>query len=132
VAWAPPWRCSSAASATSAAASIKPSPAKGFAFTRALPGSTGIQLVAYLSHRLYGWSGTLVGTIAYIAPATLLIIVAAALPSRCRITAAKRRAHGGSVFLACTARGFFVNAVLVIVLAGSVGTFLTKEEKARA
>ena len=30
------------------------------AFTRVLPGWTGIQLVAYLSHRLCSWPGTLV------------------------------------------------------------------------
>jgi chromate transporter len=51
---------------------------EGLAFTRALPGSTGVQLVAYLGHRLRGWPGALVGTLAYIAPATLLMILAAA------------------------------------------------------
>jgi chromate transporter len=132
---------------------------EGLAFTRALPGSTGIQLVAYLSHRLCGWSGTLVGTIAYIAPATLLMILAAAFALALPDHPAVDRAITGlqigvvgllaasmwrlarseakdawrlGVLLVCTVLGFFVNAVLVIVLAGSVGILLTKEEKARA
>jgi chromate transporter len=129
---------------------------EGLAFTRALPGSTGIQLVAYLSHRLCGWPGTLVGTIAYIAPATLLMILAAAfalaLPDHPAVDRALVGLQVGVVgllaasmwrlarseakdtarlvvLLACAFLGFFVNAVLVIALAGSVGILLTQEEK---
>jgi chromate transporter len=132
---------------------------EGLAFTRALPGSTGIQLVAYLSHRLCGWPGTLVGTLAYIAPATLLMILAAAfaiaLPDHPAVdraitglqigvvgllaasmwrlvrSEAKDRARL-AVLLVCTVLGFFVNAVLVVALAGTVGLLLTKEEKRHA
>src|SRR5262245_16069682 len=51
---------------------------EALAVTKALPGSTGIQVVAYLGWRLRGWAGVLVATIAYIAPATLMMIAAAA------------------------------------------------------
>jgi chromate transporter len=132
---------------------------EGLAFTRALPGSTGIQLVAYLSHRLCGWSGTLVGTIAYIAPATLLMIFAAAfavaLPDHPAVDRAItglqigvvgllaasmwRLARGEAkdksrlaVLLVCTVLGFFVNALLVVALAGAVGILVTREEQGRA
>jgi len=133
--------------------------AEGLALTRALPGSTGIQLVAYLSHRLRGWPGTLVGTVAYIAPATLLMILAAAfalaLPDHPAVDRALTGLQIGVVgllaasmwrlarseakdtprlvvLLVCTVLGFFVNAVLVIALAGAIGILLTKEEKANA
>jgi chromate transporter len=132
---------------------------EGLAFTRALPGSTGIQLVAYLSHRLRGWPGMLVGTLAYIAPATVLMILAAAfslaLPDHPAVNRALTGLQVGvvgllaasmwrlarseakdtarlAVLLVCTVLGFFVNAVLVIALAGTVGLLLTKEEKAHA
>ena len=126
---------------------------EGLAFTRALPGSTGIQLVAYLGHRLRGWRGGLVAAIAYIAPATLLMIGAAAfslaLPEhpavdraltglqvavvgllaaamwRLAQTEAKDRARM-SVLLGCAVLGFFVNAVIVIALAGAVGALSTR------
>lgn len=128
---------------------------EGLAFTRALPGSTGIQLVAYLSHRLCGWPGALLGTGAYIAPATLMMILAAAFSLALPEHAAVDRAIMGlqigvagllaasmwrlasgeakdkarlTVLLLCTALGFFVNAVLVIALAGSVGVLATREE----
>ena len=131
---------------------------EGLAFTRALPGSTGIQLVAYLSHRLCGWPGALVGTSAYIAPATVLMILAAAfalaLPNHPAIDRALTGLQVGVVgllaasmwrlarseakdtgrlvvLLLCTVLGFFINAVLVVALAGTVGVLLAKEEKAR-
>ena len=37
-----------------------------------------------------------------------------------------------AVLLACTMLGFFVNAVLVVALAGSVGLLLAKEDRTRA
>ena len=51
---------------------------EALAFTKALPGSTGIQVVAYLGWRIRGWPGALVAATAFIAPATLLMIVVAA------------------------------------------------------
>jgi chromate transporter len=129
---------------------------EGLAFTRALPGSTGIQLVAYLGHRLRGWPGALVATVTYIAPATLMMILAAAFSLALPDHPAVERALTGlqvgvvgllaasmwrlarseakdtarlSVLLVCTVLGFFVNALLVIALAGSVGVLATREEK---
>jgi chromate transporter len=129
---------------------------EGLAFTRALPGSTGIQLVAYLGYRLRGWPGALVATVAYIAPATLMMMLAAAFSLALPDHPAVERALTGlqvgvvgllaasmwrlarseakdnarlAVLLVCTVLGFFVNAVLVIALAGSVGVFATRGEK---
>jgi chromate transporter len=128
---------------------------EGLAFTRALPGSTGIQLVAYLGHRLHGWPGALVGTVAYIAPATLMMILAAAFSLALPDHPAVERALTGlqigvvgllaasmwrlvrseakdkarlAVLLLCAVLGFFVNAVLVIAFAGTVGLLMMKEE----
>ena len=128
---------------------------EGLAFTRALPGSTGIQLVAYLGHRLRGWPGVLVAAVAFIAPATVLMILAAAfslaLPDHAVVNRALTGLQVGvvgllaasmwrlarseaketarlAVLLMCAVLGFFVNAVLVIALAGAVGVLMTKEE----
>ena len=129
---------------------------EGLAFTRALPGSTGIQLVAYLGHRLLGWPGALIGAVAFIAPAAILMILAAAFSLALPDNQAVERALTGlqvgvvgllaasmlrlarneakdtarmAVLAVCTILGFFVNAVLVIALAGTVGALVTKEEK---
>ena len=131
---------------------------EGLAFTRALPGSTGIQLVAYLGHRLCGWPGALVAAVSYIAPATLLMILAAAfslaLPDHPAVDRALTGLQVGvvgllaasmwqlarseakdtarmAVLLVCTVLGFFVNAVLIIAAAGMVGA-LTAKREARA
>jgi chromate transporter len=128
---------------------------EGLAFTRALPGSTGIQLVAYLGHRLRGWPGALLAAVAFIAPATLLMILAAAfslaLPDHPAVDRgltglqvgvvgllatsmwrlARSEAKDGArlaVLLACTVLGFFINAVMVIAAAGLVGVLVTKEQ----
>jgi chromate transporter len=128
---------------------------EGLAFTRALPGSTGIQLVAYLGHRLRGWPGALVATLTYIAPATLMMILAAAFSLALPDHPAVERALTGlqvgvvgllaasmwrlarseakerlriALLLVCAVLGFFVNAVLVIALAGAVGVLATTEK----
>lgn len=128
---------------------------EGLAFTRALPGSTGIQLVAYLGWRLRGWPGAIVSAVAFIAPATVLMILAAAfslaLPDHAAINGAltglqvavvgllaasmwrlaRSEAKGRlpmAVLLVCCVLGFFVNAVAVIAAAGLVGMLVTKEE----
>ena len=128
---------------------------EGLAFTRALPGSTGIQIVAYLGWRLHGWSGAIVAAVAFIAPATLLMILAAAfsaaLPDHAAINGAltglqvavvgllgasmwrlarseaKDRLSIG-ILLACCVLGFLVNALVVIAAAGLVGALATKEK----
>ena len=127
---------------------------EGLAFTRALPGSTGIQLVAYLGWRLHGWPGALVAAVAFIAPATALMIFAAAfslaLPDHPAVNGAltglqvgvvgllaasmwrlgRSEAKGSArtaVLLICCILGFFVNAALVIVAAGAVGVLVRTE-----
>ena len=126
---------------------------EGLAFTRALPGSTGIQIVAYLGWRLHGWSGAIVAAVAFIAPATVLMILAAAfslaLPDHAAINGAltglqvavvgllaasmwrlarseaKDRLSIG-ILLSCCVLGFLVNALVVIAAAGLVGALATK------
>jgi chromate transporter len=133
----------------------EPDISEGLAFTRALPGSTGIQLVAYLGHRLRGWPGALIAASAFIAPAMLLMILAAAFSLALPDHPAIKRALTGlqvgvvglvaaslwrlarseakemariAVLLACAVLGFFVNAVVVIALAGAIGVVVTKEQ----
>ena len=128
---------------------------EGLAFTRALPGSTGIQVVAYLGHRLRGWPGALVAAVAYIAPATVLMILAAAfslaLPDHPAVNRALTGLQVGvvgllaasmwrlaqseakdkarmAVLVVCAVLGFFVNAALVVAAAGAVGAFAAKGE----
>ena len=132
---------------------------EGLAFTRALPGSTGIQLVAYLGWRLHGWPGALVSAVAFIAPAMVMMIFAAAfslaLPEHPAVdrgitglqvgvigllaASMWRLARSEAkdmvrliVLLTCTVLGFFVNAALVIAAAGLVGVLATSEKDAHA
>lgn len=49
------------------------------AFTKPLPGSTVVQIVAFLGWRLGRWPGALVASVAFIAPSAALMVVAAAL-----------------------------------------------------
>jgi chromate transporter len=127
---------------------------EALAFTKALPGSTGIQVVAYLGWLIRGWPGALVATIAYIAPAMVLMIVVAAgslvLPGQPWVQGALtgiqvavvglvaaamwRLARSEAktpllmiVLLAGAASGFFVHAVIVVVVAGLVGALLPGE-----
>jgi len=127
---------------------------EALAFTKVLPGSTGIQVVAYLGWRMRGWPGVLVATIAYIAPATLLMIAVAAgslaLPDQPWVQGALNgiqiavvgliaaamwrlaRSEAKSpllvaVLLAGAILGFFMHAVIVVVVAGLVGALMGKE-----
>lgn len=47
-------------------------------YTKALPGSTVVQIVAYLACRLGGWSGSAVATVAYLLPSTVAMMALAA------------------------------------------------------
>jgi chromate transporter len=127
---------------------------EALAFTKALPGSTGIQVVAYLGWRMRGWPGALVAAVAYIAPATLLMIAVAAgslaLPDQPWVEGALTgiqvtvvgliaaamwrlaRSEAKSprlvaVLIAGAVLGFFVHAVLVVVGAGLVGALVAAE-----
>jgi chromate transporter len=130
--------------------------AEGLAFTRALPGSTGIQLVAYLGWRLHGWPGAIVAAIAFITPATVLMTLAAAfslaLPAHSAVNGGLTGLQVGvigllaaslwrlarsevkdrarlAVVLVCAVLGFFINAALIIAAAGAVGALVAKESE---
>ena len=124
---------------------------EALAFTKLLPGSTGIQVVAYLGWRLRGWPGALVAAAAFIAPAAALMIVVAAaslaLPDEPWIHGALsgiqvgvvglvaaamwRLARGSArepalaaVLLASVVLGFVVHAAIIVVGAGLIGALL--------
>jgi len=46
-------------------------------YTKLLPGSTVVQIVAYLSYRLRGWPGSALATAAYLLPSALLMLLLA-------------------------------------------------------
>ncbi len=121
---------------------------EALAITKALPGSTGIQVVAYLGWRLRGWPGALLAAAAFIAPAAVLMIVAAAgslaLPDQPWVKGAltgvqisvvgllaaamwrlaRSEAKGPTltaVLLASCVLGFFIHALIIVVGAGLVG-----------
>lgn len=124
---------------------------EALAITKALPGSTGIQVVAYLGWRLRGWPGALLAAAAFIAPAAVLMIVAAAgslaLPDQPWVKGAltgvqigvvgllaaamwrlaRSEAKGPTltgVLLASCVLGFFVHALIIVVGAGLIGALL--------
>lgn len=127
---------------------------EALAFTQALPGSTGIQVVAYLGWRLRGWPGVLAAAVAFIAPAAALMIAVAAaslaLPDQPWVRGAlngvqvavvglvaaamwrlaRSNAKGPIptvVLLASCVLGFFVHAVIIVVGAGLVGVLFGAE-----
>ena len=124
---------------------------EALAYTKLLPGSTGIQVVAYLGWRLRGWAGALAAAVSFIAPAAALMIAVAAaslaLPDEPWIHGAlggiqvgvvgliaaamwrlaRASARGAvltAVLLASAALGFIVHAVAIVVGAGLVGALL--------
>jgi chromate transporter len=127
---------------------------EALAITQALPGSTGVQVVAYLGWRLRGWPGAIVATTAFIAPAAALMIVAAAaslaLPDLPSVRGAligvqvgvvglvavamwrlaRSNARGSAlaaVLLTSCVLGFFLHAVVIVVGAGIIGMLLGAE-----
>lgn len=118
------------------------------AFTKPLPGSTVVQVVAFLGWRLRGWPGALAATFAFLVPATALMIVAAAgtaaLPDAPWVDGAlmglqvavigllaaamwrlaRSEAKGRAltlILLAGFGAGLFLNAALVVAGAGLAG-----------
>lgn len=118
------------------------------AFTKPLPGSTVVQVVAFLAWRVRGWPGVLVGTSAFLAPSAAIMAAAAALSASLPeapwvegaltglqvavvgllAAATWRLARGEAegrvltlVVLAAFGLGFFVNAALVVAGAGALG-----------
>lgn len=128
---------------------------EALAMTKALPGSTGIQMVAFLGWRLRGWPGALIGATAFIAPAMLFMIAAAAgslaLPDKPWVQGALtgiqiavvgllaasmwRLARSEAttpmllaILLLGGALGFFVHALVVVVGAGIVGACVGRRD----
>jgi chromate transporter len=113
-----------------------------------LPGSTVVQVVTFLGWRLHGWLGAIIATVTFLIPAFIIMTVAAAavlaLPDapvvRNALTGLQvavvgllaaamwrlARSEAGSVILATVlmaafVAGLFVNAALIVGLAGVIG-----------
>lgn len=122
--------------------------AEALALTKPLPGSTGVQVAAFLGGRLRGWPGACLAALAFVAPAAVLMTAAAALAAslpdapwaRGALTGIQaavagllasamwrlaRSEAGGRVLtlvlLAACALGFFLPAALVVIGAGAAG-----------
>jgi chromate transporter len=127
------------------------------AFTKPLPGSTVVQVVAFLGWRIRGWVGALVATAGFLLPSMALMVAAAAgaaaLPGAPWVDGflagvqvavvgllasamwklAQREARDRilTVVLALgLALGIFVNAAIVVVGAGLLGTLTTRRKEA--
>ncbi|HEV2010509.1 MAG TPA: chromate transporter [Candidatus Limnocylindria bacterium] len=46
-------------------------------YTKLLPGSTVVQIVAYLGHKLGGWPGSAIATLCYLVPSAALMVLLA-------------------------------------------------------
>jgi chromate transporter len=127
--------------------------AAALAYTKPLPGSTGVQVVTFLGWRLGGWPGALLAAVAFILPAFVIMTLAAAavfaLPDAPWVRGALTGLHvavvgilAGAcwrlarseaaspvlsvVLLAAFAAGFVVNAAVVVVAAGALGIALDR------
>lgn len=132
--------------------------ADALAFTKPLPGSTAVQVIAFLGWRLGGWPGTAVATTAFLLPATILMIVAAAgaaaLPDApwvrgafvgvqvavvgllaaalWRLTQSEAKGWGLKLLLLVSAiAGLVLNAAVVVIAAGLIGVVLSPHEMRR-
>lgn len=64
-------------------------------YTKLLPGSTVVQVVAYLGYKLGGWLGSAVATAAFVVPSALMMLVlAAAYVSVTAVPAMRPAIHG--------------------------------------
>lgn len=129
------------------------------AFTKPLPGSTVVQVVAFLGWRLRGWSGAILATLAFLVPSFGLMVLAAAisasLPNALWVEGAltgvqvavvgllaaamwklaQSEAKGRNltlVLLAAFAVGLVLNAALVVIAAGLLGVLLTERGERHA
>jgi chromate transporter len=121
---------------------------EALAYTKPLPGSTVVQIVTFLGWRLGGWPGAIVATAMFLLPAFVIMTVAAAavfaLPDAPMVRSALAglqvsvlgvlaaamwrlaRSEAASVpllivLIAAFAIGPFVNAALVVGVAGVIG-----------
>jgi len=127
-------------------------------YTKLLPGSTVVQIVAYLGYKLGGWGGSALAAIAFVLPAALAMLILAAgyvavtalphvQPAITGLTAAvvgmliatmyrlgKKNISspvGIVIALAAFVTGAFlnVNAALIVIAAGLVGIPLFSKAK---
>jgi len=64
-------------------------------YTKLLPGSTVVQVVAYLGYKLRGWTGSAVATAAFVFPsAIMMLVLAAAYISATAVPAMRPAIHG--------------------------------------
>jgi chromate transporter len=64
-------------------------------YTKLLPGSTVVQVVAYLGYKLGGWSGSAVATAAFVVPSALMMLVLAVVYATVTALPALRPAING-------------------------------------
>lgn len=129
------------------------------AFTKLLPGSTIVQVVAFLGWRLGRWSGSLVAVSAFLAPSVTLMVTAAiavaSLPDAPWVSGslvgvqlavvgllasatwklAKSEIKNRSLLIALLiafASGFIVNAALVVIVIGALGMVGASRDKSDA
>jgi len=124
---------------------------EALAYTKPLPGSTGVQVVTFLGWRLGGWPGAIVAAVMFLLPAFAIMTLAAAavfaLPDAPIVRSALAglqvavvgilaaamwrlaRSDASSflrmiVLLAAFVTGLFVNAALVVGVAGAIGVVI--------
>jgi chromate transporter len=129
---------------------------EALAYTKPLPGSTVVQVVAFLGWRLGNWPGAIVATVAFLLPALALMTVAAAavlaLPDAPWVRGALMglqvavvgllaaalwhlaRSEAGSALLLAVlvvafAAGLFINAALVVAAAGAIGVLIDRVKR---
>lgn len=126
------------------------------AYTKPLPGSTVVQVVTFLGWRLAGWPGAIVATVMFLLPAFAIMTIGAALvlalPDapivRNALTGLQlavigvlaaamwrlARSEAGSallrtVLIAAFLAGLFVNAALIVAIAGVLGIALDRSTR---
>ena len=129
---------------------------EALAYTKPLPGSTVVQVVTFLGWRLHGWPGAIMATVMFLAPAFLIMVIAAAailaLPDVAVIRNALiglqvavigllaaamwrlARSEAGSTVLGIVVTvafvaGLFVNAALIVALAGTIGIAMDRMKR---
>jgi chromate transporter len=90
-------------------------------WTKPLPGSTGVQVVAFLGWRLGGWTGSAVCTVAFLAPSIVFMIALAyayaALPASPAVAAVRRGVLAAVVGLLLVTTARLAGPILVSPLA---------------
>jgi chromate transporter len=129
---------------------------EALAYTKPLPGSTVLQIVTFAGWRLGGWPAAAVATIAFVLPACAMMTAAAAalfaLPDAAWVRGALTglqvavigllamamwqlaRSEAGSVplmvvLVVAFAAGLWVNAALIVVMAGLIGIVFDRNRR---